>query len=176
MDTLPDDRALLGVALDVVFDEAIVVQSYGNAGAPDGAACQSARRLLDGLHRDVRGNVGHLYTVDGLLACLKLASHLRPSSSLQNVLSDAAAVLLGESSRDLQLDLSRGKVVLTGIPTLRLARVRLGILESMFERTVYALQAYTLHHGRFLATVGPKLLGSARRSHSHPALQRQCCS
>jgi hypothetical protein len=142
VDTLPDDRAQLGVALDVVFDEAIVVQSYGNAGAPDGAASQSARRLLDGLRRDVRGNVGHLYTVDGLWACLKLASHLKPSSSLQNVLSDAAVVILGESSRDLQLDLSRGKVVLPGIQTLRLARVRLDIFEIMFERQLFMRYKY----------------------------------
>ena len=40
MDSFPDDSAQLGVALDVVFDEAIVVQSSGNAGAPDGAASQ----------------------------------------------------------------------------------------------------------------------------------------
>ncbi len=40
----------------------------------------------------------------------------------------------GESSRDLQLDLSRGKVVLPGIQILRLARVRLDIFEIMFER------------------------------------------
>ncbi len=66
VDSPPDERAQLGVALDVVFGEAMAAHSYGNAGALDGAASQSARRLLDGLRRDVRGNVGHLYTVDGL--------------------------------------------------------------------------------------------------------------
>ena len=78
--------------------------------------------LIDTMCKKVGGAVSISYSPEGILSCLKLASHLKPSSSLQDVLIDAAELLLPPGpSKDA---ITAKEHQLPSLGLLRAARVR----------------------------------------------------
>lgn len=74
------------------------------------------------------------YRVPALLAALKLASNMRANARMDHVLSDAAVMLLGNASDRVQSEIAAGNISLPSEKTLRFARVKLDIIDIMYER------------------------------------------
>ena len=83
-------------------------------------------RELAGPHR--RGAVPALWTSYGILTCLGLAYHLKPTASLSMVLALAASLFFGPGGSELVNDIRAGRIALPSLELMRQARIRLDIL------------------------------------------------
>ena len=81
------------------------------------------------------------YTVESILATLKLSIHLKPSASLRDVLLDAASIILPADSA-VHNQISSNEVKLPSLGLLRAARVRLDLMSILFERQLFMQYTY----------------------------------
>ena len=114
-------------------DEAAPHGVAGDA-LPDSSAVQSRLR---GLFRESRGAVPRLYSASGMLSFLELASNLKPSAEMKNVLSASAALFFGDAGKSLVVDLQQGKVPLPSLQTMKVARLRLDLLSMVWEQHLF---------------------------------------
>jgi hypothetical protein len=84
------------------------------------------------------GAVSHSYPPDVILTSLRLHSRLKGQSSLSNVISDSAALIFGHlESQPLRLALTDGSIKLPSWNLMLDARVRLDILNVLYERLLF---------------------------------------
>ena len=119
-------------------------EGHAEAVAPDQAASstRTPSDRLKGLFTPLpHGRVTHRYKPSGILHCLNLARHLKPSARLADVLSSAGSLLLDETdSRQLTDDLRDRTFHLPSIDLLRSARIRLDVLAVIFEQRHFLRQ------------------------------------
>ena len=102
-----------------------------------GALPCAARKNLGDMKLGGRGAVDHRWTPRGIILCLQLALTLRPGVPLAECL--AAAVMLLVTQPDavqLRKDLLSGAIPLPSVGMLRQARVRLDLMNIMFQRSL----------------------------------------
>ena len=84
------------------------------------------------------GAVDVRWTPRGILLSLQLASNLKPGSSFVDVLSCCAHIFFGEDGEFLVRHLEAGTLKVPSLQLLRSARVRLDIMNILFERSISA--------------------------------------
>ena len=135
VETLPDVHGDIQASVDELFPSGTSPNASSSTAMPSTA--QRVSETLRGVSHESNGSIGYRYTASSLLACLKIASHVKSSSKLSDVLSDVAALMLGSGSDQLQADLRSGTVHLPGLTTLRTCRVKLDLCNMLFERKLF---------------------------------------
>ena len=109
------------------------------ASIPTNQTTAFAEAQLRGLAetRSEVGPVAIVWTVRGILICLKMAMHLKPSVDLRDPLADAARLFFGDAGEHLAGLLQSGNVPLPGVKVLRSARLRLDQCSMLFERILH---------------------------------------
>lgn len=79
------------------------------------------------------GSVTHQFTPEGIVACLKFASNLKPSVDVRDVLEDALEVMFGPTCKFMQ-SIRDPSWRVPGLKLLRTSRVRLDMVAILYER------------------------------------------
>ena len=110
---------------------------------PDGYT--DARNRLSSLSCEiVRGSIDHRYTPAAILNSLELARHVRPGSSLPNVLAASACFFLDANvAKPISEELQNNKIHVPSIDVMRNARLRLDLLSVLFAQRFF-LRTYLI--------------------------------
>ena len=100
------------------------------------------------------GTVTHTFTPEAIVACLKFASHLKPSVDLRDVLEDALEVMFGPNCKFVQ-SIRDPTWRVPGMHLLRASRVRLDLMAILYERQ----QQQKFKHLRYLLIDSSPQLG-----------------
>ena len=101
-----------------------------------------AWRNLQALSAASQGAVEVRWTPRGILLSLQLAANLKSGSSFVDVLSCCARMFFGEDGEFLVSKLESGNLKVPSLQLLRSSRVRLDIMNILFERTLRAEWCY----------------------------------
>ena len=110
---------------------AVARSSYDTVGA--------AVSLLSNPHG---GTVAHTFTVECVLEALTLAREMRPGASLKKVLSSSARLLLGKNGQGIAKHIVDGKFPLPSAALLRSSRVRLDLMDILFQQRYFMSGRY----------------------------------
>ena len=119
-----------------------------------GSTPHEVGQRLSHLYVVTEGATPHRYTVQALLSYLDLASYLKPSADVSNVLAASASIFFGADGRGLATSLLTKEFATPSIATMRVARVRLDLLSIAFDRQLF-LRFENLHFD--LADSSPQL-------------------
>ena len=95
-------------------------------------------KSLQALSAASQGAVEVRWTPRGVLLSLQLAANLKPGSSFVDVLSCCARMFFGEDGEFLVTQLESGNLKVPSLLLLRSSRVRLDIMNILFERSLSA--------------------------------------
>jgi len=83
------------------------------------------------------GTVSRRYSPEPLLAYLELASNLKPSAKVNNVLACSADLFFGRDSISFQNQLRSGEIPMPSLAVLRVARLRLDLLSMVWQQKLF---------------------------------------
>ena len=104
--------------------------------APAGSELPTAATRIQALYSEqLRGTVTHRYKPSAILRCLALQRHIKPSSTLADVIIASGNIILGhEDAQELSTMLREKRCHLPGNDVLRSARIRLDLLSVLWEQ------------------------------------------
>ena len=96
---------------------------------------------LHGLHVDQQGACAKKFLPEGILSCLQLAAQLKPSVAVEDALAHAAAIILGRDD-PISSQLRQHVFAIPGLQLMRMARVRLDLMNILFQRQLFIRYRY----------------------------------
>ena len=82
------------------------------------------------------GAISHRFTAEGVIACLCLAGSMKASAQIQDVLAYAAALFFGRND-PVAARLRNHEYILPSLNLLRMARVRLDMMNMIFQQRLF---------------------------------------
>jgi hypothetical protein len=146
VDKYPDGHMEMADAVDTLFGPSLSNPGASAATEPGPSTSTTSTQVqmrLEGLCKLRKVSVSHTFTPKALITCLRLSSHLKPSSTLADVVGHSAALLLGDAdATGLVENIRSGSHPLPGLNVLRYARICLDCFSMVFERHLQLKWSY----------------------------------
>ena len=132
------ERDMVGEEFEVPAGEGLVAPRP----IVDSDHTQHARHHLQSFQQGGRGNVAVIWSVAGLLLCLRFAMSLKPGAFLKVAVADAVRLIHGNEGGALAEQIESGELALPGLDLMRQARLRIDLLCMLYQRVLNVIWYY----------------------------------